>query len=135
MRAPTLWEEGRWSGSRVTRLALLACLLLLWADLLVGPGLGPLFGGGFVAVCIAAALAVRPDDFFRIGVLPPPLLVLTAAVGAALAPDRVAPPGDSYLQAVIGVVGAFAGPLLLGYLAAGGIVVLRYRVLERRAST
>ncbi|MGN6783259.1 MAG: DUF6542 domain-containing protein [Marmoricola sp.] len=133
MRAPTVWEEGRWSGDRVTRLAVLACLLLLATDLLLGSGLGPLFGTGFVLVCIGAALAVRPGDFYRIGVLPPPLLLSTAAVGAAVARDEVAPPGDSYLQAVIGVVGAFAGPLLLGYLAAGGVVVLRYRILERRA--
>jgi hypothetical protein len=127
-----LWEEGRWSGDRVTRIAALSCLTLLGLDLLIGPGLGALFGVGFVLVCTGAALAVRPSDFFHVGVLPPPLLLGSACVGAAVARADVAAPGDGYLQAVIAVLASCSGVLLLGYLAAAAVLAVRHRVLRRR---
>ena len=43
-----------------------------------------LFDVAFVLVCVAAALAVRPRDFFVIGVLPPLLMAGTVAVLALL---------------------------------------------------
>lgn len=134
MRAPTLWEEGRWSGDRVTRLAALVCATLLGLDLVIGRGIGPLFGVGFVLVCTAAALAVRPSDFFHVGVLPPPLLLGTACVAAALARNEVASPGDGYLQAVIAVLATCSGALLLGYLIALAVLAVRHRVLQRRGA-
>ena len=48
------------SGSRVTRLAALAGLLVLAVDLLINGHLSALFDIGFVLICVGAALAVRP---------------------------------------------------------------------------
>ena len=82
MSAPTLWEEGHLTGSRVIRLSVLAGLLVLAVDLLLGPELSLLFDLGFVVLCVTAALAVRPADFFVVAVLPP-LLLLGLVIGAA----------------------------------------------------
>ena len=59
------------SGSRVARLAVLAGLAVLALDLVIDRGPSLIFLIGFVAVCVAAALAVHPRDFFVVGVLPP----------------------------------------------------------------
>ncbi|MGN6252047.1 MAG: DUF6542 domain-containing protein [Marmoricola sp.] len=131
MRAPTLWEEGRWSGGRVTRLAALACAALLTADLVVGRGLGPLFAVGFVLVCAAAALAVHPRDFFSVGVLPPPLLLGTAVLAALVDRGQVAPAGDGFWPAVIAVLADCSGALLTGYLVVAAVLAVRHRVLQR----
>ena len=74
--APTLWEEGRMAGSRVMRLAvagrLWSCSPWTWRSAASSP-----YSSTSVSccICVAAALAVRPRDFFHVGVLPPLLLL------------------------------------------------------------
>ena len=63
------------AGSRVTRLAILACVLVVALDLAINGQLTLIFDLGFVLLCVGAALAVRPRDFFHVGVLPPLLLL------------------------------------------------------------
>ena len=63
------------SGSRVTRLAVAAALVVLALDLAISHQLDFIFDIGFVLVCVGAALAVHPRDFFHVGVLPPLLLL------------------------------------------------------------
>jgi hypothetical protein len=129
--APTLWEEGRWSGDRVTRLAVVCCLTLVMLDLVVTGGLGPLFGTGFVLVCVGAALAVRPADFFRVGVLPPLLLLGCAVLVSVVDRAAVARADDGFAQGVVSGLTDNAGALLAGYALALAVLGIRHRVLGR----
>ena len=58
------------AGSRVTRLAVLGGLLVLALDLAINGQLTLIFDIGFVLLCVGAALAVRPRDFFPSGCCP-----------------------------------------------------------------
>lgn len=135
MSAPTVWEEGNWSGDRVTRLSALLCLVLLGLDLALTHGIGLVFDIGFALICIAAALAVRPRDFFRVGVLPPLLLLGCAVVVSLVHRTAVANPGDGYVQAVISALAHHSGALLAGYALALAVLAIRQRVAARSAGT
>lgn len=132
MSAPTLWEEGRWSGARVTRLAVLLCTVAVGVDLLIGHRLGWIFGIGFVLICIGAALAVHPRDFYRVAVLPPVLLLGVAIVLSAVDRTAVATRRDAYVQAVVDALAHHAAALMVGYALALAILVIRHQVIERR---
>ena len=82
------------SGSRVTRLAALTGVLVLSLDLLVNAHPSVLFDVGFVVICVGAALAVRPADFFRVGVLPPLLLLALMTVAALVHRAWLGPAGN-----------------------------------------
>lgn len=115
-------------GGRVTRLAVVCCALLAGLDLLVTRGLGPLYDIGFWLVCIAAALAVRPTDFFRVGVTPPFLMLGVVAVLAVVHPVAVANPGDGVVQAVISGLAHHSGALFGADLTAVVLLLIRFRV-------
>jgi hypothetical protein len=132
--APTLWEEGRWSGTRVTRLAALCCLVLVVADVALTGGLGPVFAIGFGVVCAGAALAVRPADFFRVGVLPPLVVGGCAVLVSMVARSAVARPDDGFVQGVVSALTDNAGALLAGYALALAVLAIRHRVLGRSHS-
>ncbi len=134
MSAPTLWEEGRWSGSRVTRFSVSASVLLVVLDLALSADLGLLFDTGFVLLCLAIALAIRPDDFFVVGVLPPMLLLGLFVVLGVVDRRAIAPADDSLVQAVISGLAHHSGPLLVGYALALVILAIRGRVLRHRAA-
>ncbi len=133
MSAPTLWEEGRWSATRITRLAVVACALLVALDLLVTGSLGLLFDVGFVLVCVGAALAVRPSEFFRIGTLPPVLLLVVCGVLALVDRAAIASARDGLVQALISGLAHHSGALLVGYALCLGVLAIRSRVLARRS--
>ena len=126
--APTLWEEGRMAGSRVTRLAVLAGLLVLALDLAINGRLTLIFDIGFVLVCVGAALAVRPRDFFHVGVLPPLLLLGLITLVALVHRAWVAEPGDGLVQAVVSGLAHRASGLLAAYLLALAVLAIRQRV-------
>lgn len=126
-----MWEEGRWSGSRVTRLSILACVLLVAADLLVSSGLGPVFDAGFVLLCVGVALAVRPDDFFRIGVLPPLLMLGLCSLLGVVDKTAVATKDDGVIQAVIAGLAHHAGALMVGYVLTLAVLGIRTKVLRK----
>ena len=80
------------AGSRVTRLAVLAGLVVLALDLAIFGTLTLVFDIAFVLVCLGAALAVHPRDFFRVGVLPPLLLLgFITLVALSTAPGSPTP--------------------------------------------
>lgn len=121
------------SASRVTRLAVLLGLLLLALDVTIFGRLTLLFDIGFVLICVGAALAVAPRDFFRVGVLPPLLLLGIVAFVALVHRDWIADPGDGFIQAVVSGLAHRASALLIGYLLALAVLAIRQRVRVRRA--
>jgi Domain of unknown function (DUF6542) len=130
--APTLWEEGRIAGSRVTRLAVLVGLLAVTVDLAVNGRLTLLFDIVFVLLCLTAALAVHPRDFFSVGVLPPLLLLGLVTLVALVRRTWVADPGDGVIQAVVSGLAHRASGLLTAYLLVIAVLAMRHRVRMRR---
>jgi Domain of unknown function (DUF6542) len=130
----TLWEEGRQPGRLVASAAGALVLLVVVLDLVVFSGVTAVFDVAFVLVCVAAALAVRPRDFFVIGVLPPLLMAGTVAVLALLSRSTVADPGDGFLQAVVSGLAHHSGSLVAGYALTLAILALR-QVALRNAGT
>lgn len=116
------------AGSRVTRLAVLGGLLVLALDLAVFGRLTLAFDIGFVLVCLGAALAVHPRDFFRVGVLPPLLLLGFIALIAVMHRDWIAEAGDGLVQAVVSGLAHRASGLLTAYLLVLAVLAMRQRV-------
>ena len=133
-RRRTLWEEGRHPGHLVVRAAVLVLALAAALEVLLRGRLGVGFDVTFVAVCLGAALGVRPRDFFTVGVLPP--LLLLAAVGTLAVLDRgaVARPRDGLLQAVVSGLAHHALALVLGYGLALAVLGLRQVALRHDGS-
>jgi len=130
--APTLWEEGRWSGRRVTRFAVLVSTLLVGSDVALTGRLERLFDSGFIVLCAGIALAVRPDHFFRVGVLPPMLLLGISVLLALVDRTAVAHRDDAFVQAVVSGLAHHAGPLTAGYALTLAVLGIRTRVTRRR---
>lgn len=131
MSARTLWEEGRQPGHEVVALAAALTMSAVSIDLLLDDSLSYFFDLSFVAVCVGMALAVRPRDFFVIGVLPP-LLMLTICVLLALADtDVLARPSDGVVQATVTGLAHHMVALGVGYLLCLVVLVVRQRVGRR----
>jgi hypothetical protein len=128
----TLWEEGRRPGLLVAAAAGLALLCVAALDLAVFSDLTLVFDLLFVVVCVAAALAVRPRDFFVTGVLPPLLMAATISVLALVSRDTVADAGDGWLQTLVSGLAHHAGALTVGYALT--LAVLALRQVARRNS-
>lgn len=129
-----MWEEGRWSGTRVTRFSIFASALLALCDVVVSGGLGTGFDIGFVVLCVTIALAIRPDEFFTVGVLPPLLLLGLCSVLGVVDRGAIAPADDGLVQAVISGLAHHSGALLIGYTLALAVLAIRTRVLRRSAA-
>jgi len=135
VRAPrrkTLWEEGRHPGRLVAHAAAAVALVVVVAHLLLADQLTWAFDVAFVLVCISAALAVRPRDFFVIGVMPPLLMAGTMLLLAVVARSAIADPRDGIVQALVSGLAHHAGALVLGYALALGVLALR-QVAARNA--
>ena len=109
-------------------------LVVVLLDLAIIDGLSPAFDVLFVLVCAAAALAVRPRDFFVVGVLPPLLMAGTVAVLAVLARDSVADPSDGFLQALVSGLAHHSTALVVGYALTLALLAVRQLAL-RNAGT
>ena len=120
------------AGSRVTRLAVLVGLLALAADLAINGQLTLIFDIAFVLVCLGAALAVRPRDFFQVGVLPPLLLLAFITLVAIVRRTWIADPGDGLIQAVVSGLAHRASGLLTAYLLVLAVLAMRQRVRNKR---
>jgi membrane-bound ClpP family serine protease len=120
------------TGSRVTRLAVAAGLVVLVLDLVISRRLTYVFDVGFVLICVGAALAVHPRDFFHVGVLPPLLLLGLISLVAIAHSAWVAAAGDGFVQAVVSGLAHRATGLLAAYLLALGVLAIRQRVRARR---
>jgi len=121
------------ASSRVVRLAVLGGLLVLALDIAINGHLTLIFDIGFVLLCVWAALAVRPRDFFPIGVLPPLLLLGLITLLAIIHTAWVAQPGDGLIQAVVSGLAHRATGLLTAYLLTLAILAIRQRVGRKRA--
>ncbi len=119
-------------GSRVTRLAVLAGLVVLALDLAIMGRPSVIFDISFVLVCVGAALAVHPRDFFGVGVLPPLLLLGLITLAALLHRAWIAEAGDGLVQAVVSGLAHRATGLLTGYLLALIVLAIRQQVLAAR---
>jgi len=116
----------------VATLAVLAALVVVLLDLLLTGRISLVFDLGFIAICLAAALSVRPRDFFVVGVMPPLLMLATILVLAAVSPGAVAQPVDGLIQAVVSGLAHHAGGLIAGYGLT--LVILALRQLAIRNS-
>lgn len=128
--ARTLWEQGRRPGRGVTILSTTAALALAGLNLSLTDELTLVFDAGFVLVCLWAALAVRPRDFFVVGVLPPLLMLSTVTLLALVARGAVADEVDSLVQAVVSGLAHHAGALVAGYFLALLVLALRQVALR-----
>jgi hypothetical protein len=128
----TLWEEGRHPGGLVVGAAALVLVAAVLVSLLVGDRIGVLFDLAFVAVCVGAALAVRPADFFTVGVLPPLLLAATVTVLALVDRAAVARAEDAVAQAVVSGLAHHAIALVVGYALTLGVLALRQVALRNQ---
>lgn len=126
-----MWEEGRWSGSRVTRFSIFVCSLLVLANILVTGEVDRIFDVGFVLLCLGAALAIRPTEFFNVGILPPLLILGFCVLLSIVSRDAIAASDDGFFQAVISGLAHHSGGLLAGYAVALTVLAIRTRVLRR----
>lgn len=133
-RHRTLWEEGREPARQVVALGLALALTAVVLDQWLVGHVGVVFDVCFVLLCVATALAVRPADFFTVGVLPPMLMVVVFALVGATRPEMIADPGDGVVQAVVSGLSLHAGALVTGYLLCLAILAVRQRVLAQAAS-
>lgn len=133
-RPRTLWEEGHHPGRRVVLAAVLVLALAVGIDLLLGDELGTFFDACFVLVCTGAALAVRPRDFFTVGVLPPLLLAVTVGALAVLDPGAIARADDVVVQAFVSGLAHHALPLVVGYALTLTVLGLRQLALRHHGS-
>jgi hypothetical protein len=127
----TLWEEGREPGRQVVALGLAVALTVVVLDQLLMGGVSVFFDVCFVLLCVGMALAVRPTDFFTVGVLPPLVMVVVFALLGATRPDVIADSGDGVVQAVVTGLSHHAGALVVGYVLCLACLAVRHRVLTR----
>ena len=128
-RPRTLWEEGREPGRQVLALGVALALTAIVVDRWVTHDVGVLFDVTFVLACVAMALAVRPRDFFTVGVFPPLLMTAVFVLVAATSPDAIADPGDGVIQAVVSGLSHHAAGLVTGYALCLTVLAIRHRVI------
>lgn len=126
--ARTLWEEGREPGREVVALGAAAALTVVVLDLAVGGHLSLFFDLCFVALCVGLALAVRPQDFFSVGVLPPLLMIGVFVLVGISRPSVLGHPEDGAVQAVITGLSEHSLALVTAYLLSLGVLFVRQRV-------
>ncbi|MBM0124046.1 DUF6542 domain-containing protein [Pimelobacter simplex] len=131
VRQRTLWEEGRRPGREVASLAVALLLTATVVDLVLSDGLGLFFDLAFVSLCVGAALAVRPRDFFLIGVLPPIAMAFVVLLLGVSDRGSIARADDGIAQAVIAGLSRHGIALALGYAACLGLLALRRSFVER----
>ncbi|GAB3772665.1 hypothetical protein FB382_002817 [Nocardioides ginsengisegetis] len=131
----TLWEEGREPGRAVVALGLAVALTVVVVDVGMVGRVSLFFDLCFVALCIGLALAVRPTDFFTVGVLPPMLMVAIFTLLAFTRPDAIAHPDDGVVQAVVSGLSRHSAALLVGYGLCLGVLAVRQRISRQVDST
>lgn len=113
------------------RLAVLACLVVMALDLLVTRELSLVFGLAFALICLGAALAVRPTDFFPIGVMPPLLMLGLMGLASAVFRGAIAEADIGFTQGLINGLADHAVSLLVGYALCLVVLAIRHRFLTR----
>jgi Domain of unknown function (DUF6542) len=126
----TLWEEGRHPGRAVAGAAGLVLFTVAGLDALTFDSVTVATDVVFVLLCVAAALAVRPRDFFVIGVCPPLLMVGAFAALALLTRGALADRSDGFLQTLISGLAHHATALVVGYALTLVVLALRQVALR-----
>ena len=125
------WSDGATRGSEVAALSSALTLTAASAEIAVTGHLRLFFDVCFVGICVAAAVMVRPREFFTVGVLPPLLMfgtmVLVALNGTAVVAGR----HDSIVQAVITGLARHSVALYVGYAVCLVILLVRQRSAAR----
>jgi len=85
----------------------------------------------FVVLCIGLALAVRPTDFFVVGVLPPLIMVGVFVLLGSTRPEVIAQPQDGVVQAVVSGLAHHSGALVTGYVLCLTTLAVRQRMAGR----
>jgi len=124
-----IWD-GHTRGSEVVALSTALTLTAAAAEITMRDGLGLFFDLCFVAVCLTAALMVRPRDYFTVGVLPPLLMLGTMLLVALNGAQVIASRHDSVVQAVITGLAHHSVALFVGYAVSLVTLVLRQRALR-----
>ena len=127
-QARTLWEEGREPGRQVVALGVAVALTVVIVDLALVGRVSLFFDLCFITMCVALALAVRPTDFFTVGVLPPLIMVGVFTLLGFVRPEAIADPRDGVIQAVVSGLSHHSVALVVGYLLCLGCLALRQRL-------
>ena len=127
----TLWEEGREAGREVVALGLAVALTAIVVDVGLVGRVTFFFDLCFVALCVGLALAVRPTDFFTVGVLPPMIMVVVFTILGFSRPETIAHPEDGVIQAVVSGLSRHSAALVVGYLLCLACLAIRQRVAKR----
>ena len=130
----TLWEEGHETGRQVVALGLAVALTVTVIDLVLFGRISLFFDVCFALLCVGLALAVRPADFFTVGVLPPMLMVVVFTLLGITRPEVIADPGDGVVQAVVAGLAHHSGSLVVGYVLCLVTLAIRHHVLGQAAS-
>jgi uncharacterized protein DUF6542 len=109
-------------------------LLVVLVDVATFGALTLLFDIAFVLVCAAAALTVRPREFFVIGVYPPLLMAGTFAVLSGVSRAAIGDPTDGFLQAVVTGLAHHAGALVIGYALTLALLAIRQVALRHHGT-
>ena len=129
--ARTLWEQGREPGRQVVALGAALALTAVVIDVGLVGRVSLFFDLCFVTMCVGLALAVRPTDFFTVGVLPPLIMVGVFALLGLARPAVIADPGDGVIQAVISGLSHHSCALVAGYLLCLACLETRRRISQR----
>lgn len=130
--ARTLWEEGREPGRQVVALGAALALTVVVVDLMLIGRVSLFFDLCFVALCVGLALAVRPRDFFIVGVLPPLIMLGVFALLGLTRPAVIAHPQDGVVQAVVSGLSHHSTALVAGYVLCLAVLAIRHRVASTR---
>ena len=115
-------------------LGLALALSVVALDIGFGGRVGLFFDLAFVAVCLALALLVRPEDFFTVGVLPPLIMVAVFVLVAISHRVAIASGDDGLAHAVVLGLSHHAVALGVGYAGCLTCLAIRDQVSRSRRS-
>jgi hypothetical protein len=115
----------------VVALGLALTLTVVALDVSIGGRVGLFFDLAFVAVCLAVAMLVRPEDFFTVGVLPPLIMLVVFVVVGISHRVAIAREHDGLAQAVVTGLSHHAVALGVGY----GLCLLCLTLRDQYART
>ncbi len=123
----SVWTDGREPGRQVVVLGIAVALSVVVVDLALVGQLSQFFDLCFIVICLGLAVAVRPEGFFTVGVLPPLMMVAVFGLVGAVSPEAIAHPEDGVVQAVVSGLATHSGALVAGYALCLGTLFLRQR--------
>jgi hypothetical protein len=124
-----VWD-GTTRGSEVVALTAALTLSAATVEIAISGHLRLFFDLCFIAICLTAAMLVRPREFFTVGVLPPLLMLGTMLLVALNGTAVIAQRHDSLVQAVVTGLAHHAIALFIGYAVCLMTLVLRQRALR-----